>query len=264
MVQSRRTFVRGLASVPVATGLAGLPLLSATSRAPAESGLLQHIQQQQGRFNHDTWCRLLGAANEFKEGDEILGVAAASDQARQQARQLLAQTTLGDVDAHPLLVDQLHRTALAAVDQQQQRQLADWTFETLKTFLLTSQEDAIRSITPGLSSDVIGCLVKLCSNQELIELGGKIFNPLPGSKIGARGYLGARIQPNSPTDHHDDIRWQVYNGWAYAGTGRCLRLWRSLVWKDLGWATRWAAGQLPSGDCRHAVAHCCFLTVASW
>jgi len=30
--------------------------------------------------------------------------------------------------------------------------------------------------------------------------------PLPGSHIGDRGYLGARIQPNSPTDDVDDIR----------------------------------------------------------
>jgi ethanolamine ammonia-lyase large subunit len=28
--------------------------------------------------------------------------------------------------------------------------------------------------------------------------------------------MGARIQPNSPTDHPDDIRWQVFNAFAYA------------------------------------------------
>jgi ethanolamine ammonia-lyase large subunit len=39
---------------------------------------------------------------------------------------------------------------------------------------------------------------------------------LPGSRIGARGYLSARIQPNSPTDNVDDIRWQVFDGWSYA------------------------------------------------
>ena len=53
-------------------------------------------------------------------------------------------------------------------------------------------------------------------NEDLIAIGAKVFNPLPGSRIGARGYLGARIQPNSPTDNVDDIRWQVFDGWAYA------------------------------------------------
>ena len=33
-----------------------------------------------------------------------------------------------------------------------------------------------------------------------------------GSQIGAKGYLGARIQPNSPTDNVDDLRWQVFAG----------------------------------------------------
>ena len=28
--------------------------------------------------------------------------------------------------------------------------------------------------------------------------------------------MGARIQPNSPTDHVDDIAWQVFDGFAYA------------------------------------------------
>jgi ethanolamine ammonia-lyase large subunit len=39
---------------------------------------------------------------------------------------------------------------------------------------------------------------------------------LPGSRVGAKGYLGARIQPNSPTDNVDDIRWQVLAGWSFA------------------------------------------------
>lgn len=43
-----------------------------------------------------------------------------------------------------------------------------------------------------------------------------MFNPLPGTRIGAQGYLGARIQPNSPTDNVEDMRWQVFDGWAYA------------------------------------------------
>src|SRR6185503_3445242 len=52
--------------------------------------------------------------------------------------------------------------------------------------------------------------------EELIAVGKKVFHPLPGSNIGARGYLGARIQPNSPTDNVSDIQWQVFNGWSYA------------------------------------------------
>lgn len=68
---------------------------------------------------------------------------------------------------------------------------------------------------PGLSSDVIACVVRLMTNDELIRVGDTVFHPLPGTQIGGRGYLAARLQPNSPTDHPDDIRWQVFDGWAY-------------------------------------------------
>ncbi|MFP4387827.1 MAG: ethanolamine ammonia-lyase subunit EutB, partial [Desulfococcaceae bacterium] len=68
----------------------------------------------------------------------------------------------------------------------------------------------------GLNSDVIGSVVKLMSNAELTVVGKKVFSALPGSNLGAKGYLGARIQPNSPTDNPEDIAWQVFNGWAYA------------------------------------------------
>ena len=68
----------------------------------------------------------------------------------------------------------------------------------------------------GLTSDTIGCVPKLMSNQELIALGQKIFNVLPGTRIGAKGYMGARIQPNSPTDHPEDVVWQVFDAFSYA------------------------------------------------
>ena len=74
------------------------------------------------------------------------------------------------------------------------------TLGELKQHLLTQPEESIRSLMPGLSSDAIGCLVKLFSDEELIAAGRKIFNPQPGSQVGAKGYLGARIQFNSPTD----------------------------------------------------------------
>jgi ethanolamine ammonia-lyase large subunit len=54
------------------------------------------------------------------------------------------------------------------------------------------------------------------SNEELIQVSQKIFNPLPNSKIGSKGYMGARVQPNSPTDNLDDITWQVFDAWSYA------------------------------------------------
>ena len=160
--------------------------------------------------------QLLGAANEFKEGDEAQGIAAADQASRTSARQLLANTRLADLAAHCVYKDPLSSYIDHAVDVQVAESLADWTVGQLRDYLLESTETQIKKITPGLSSDIIGCVVKLMTNQQLIAVGSKVFNPLPGSQIGARGYIGARIQPNSPTDNVDDIRWQVFDGFSYA------------------------------------------------
>lgn len=188
----------------------------------SQLGLLEYIQQRRGEFDRSLYCKLLGAANEFKEGDQIIGIAAENDDERRLARELLAQTKLKDVGTNPPYVDELYKLTLGAPSTQQQsdeatqKPLVDWTFGELKSFLLQESEADIKQIMPALSSDMIGCVVKLMSNSELIVVGSKVFNSLPGSQIGAKGYLGARVQPNSPTDHPDDIRWQVFDAFSYA------------------------------------------------
>ena len=97
--------------------------------------------------------------------------------------------------------DEIAQLIQQTTNRSQKEKIKDWTLGALKKFLLTQSESAIKIIIPGLLSDIIGCVVKLMFNDELIIIGQKIFNPLAGSKLGAKGYMGARIQPNSPTDH---------------------------------------------------------------
>ena len=158
----------------------------------------------------------IGAANDFKEGDQAIGVGAADETTRRNARALLANTRIRDLHEHPLLVDDLQRLIWQTTDQAQYAQVKDWTMGQLKEFLLTASETDIKGVMNGLTSDTIGCVPKLMSNEELIVVGQKIFNVVPGTKMGAKGYMGARIQPNSPTDHPDDVVWQVFDAFAYA------------------------------------------------
>lgn len=181
-----------------------------------DEDVFDFIRRLRGAHDRTLYTQILGAANEFKEGDEIVGVAAADDASRRIARLLLARTRLAEIDLHPVHEDSLFHFISSGRDEHARRQLANRTLGEFKHFLLTSDEGAIKKAMPGLSSDAIACVVKLMSNEELIRIGRKVFNPLPGSRIGARGYLGARIQPNSPTDNLDDIRWQVFDGWSYA------------------------------------------------
>jgi ethanolamine ammonia-lyase large subunit len=159
---------------------------------------------------------VIGAANAFKEGDAAMGVGAFDEATRQNARTLLANTKIRDLHDHPLLADDLQDLIWQTTDQARYDQVKDWTMGQLKEFLLSKSEAEIKAIMDGLTSEIIGCVPKLMTNEELIAVSQKIFNPLPGSMIGAKGYLGARVQPNSPVDNPEDIVWQVFNAFSYA------------------------------------------------
>ncbi|WP_375760382.1 ethanolamine ammonia-lyase subunit EutB [Corallococcus exercitus] len=178
--------------------------------------VFDYVQRLTGGFDARLYQQLLGAANAFKEGDAAIGVAAEDEASRETARTLLSRTRLDDVHAHPPFEDRLHIFNLEAWDSARWKRVADWTLGRLKGFLLTAPEAEVHAVIDGLPSDVIACVVKLMTDAELKAVGGRIFHPLPGSRVGAKGYLGARLQPNSPTDHPEDIRWQVFNGWSFA------------------------------------------------
>lgn len=193
-----------------AIGLSDMP------RPEAGEDLIRYIHRVKGGWDQTLYRQLLGAANDFKEGDEIIGVAATTEQMRADARQLLSKATIQQIDAHPPFEDSLLTYISNVIDRKVQTQLSTMTLHELRTYLLEKDESDIHAIRIGLSSDVIACVVRLMTNDELIKVGAKVFNPLPGSQLGAKGYMGARVQPNSPTDNPDDIQWQVFDAFAYA------------------------------------------------
>jgi ethanolamine ammonia-lyase large subunit len=175
-----------------------------------------YIQRVKGSFDQTLYQQVIGASNAFKEGDETIGVGADDGKTRENARALLANTKIKDLYEHPLLADDLQKLIWQTTDAGQYGKVKDWTMGQLKEFLLTKSEAEIKGIMHGLTSETIGCVPKLMSNQELIAFDSKIFNSLPGTQIGAKGYLSARLQPNSPTDNPEDIVWQTFNGFSFA------------------------------------------------
>lgn len=188
----------------------------AISGIRAGEDLFAYVERVRGACDEDLCKAILGAANEYKEGDRAQGIHAADARARREARLLLGQTRVGDLRARAFHRDGVFALIDSAVDPVAAATIAGWRLHELKEFLLRAEEAEIRPLLAGLSSDVIACVVKLASNEELVAIGRRVWNPLPGSKIGSRGYLGARVQPNSPTDHVDDIRWQVFCAFSYA------------------------------------------------
>ena len=62
-------------------------------------GLVAYVRRVRGGWDGGLYAQLLGAANAFKEGDELAGLAAFDETQRQMARDLLAATPLRDLDA---------------------------------------------------------------------------------------------------------------------------------------------------------------------
>lgn len=222
---TRRQFCLGVGAT---LGVALVPgAVEAVQRAASASGgvrvsplkkhedIFSHIHRQRGGFDRDLYRRIIGAANDFKEGDRIVGVAANDETSRRRARQLLLNTRVESLVSRPLFDDLLYDTINSVLSPVACSRLAAMTLRELRDCILSQTEAEIRPLLEGLTGDVAGCLVKLMDNDQLITVGSKLFNPLPGSMIGARGYMGARIQPNSPTDNPDDIFWQVLCGFSY-------------------------------------------------
>ena len=207
--------------IVIACGLAAALLASIAGAVTIrdiqpDEDVFAYVERNSGAFDQTLYQQVVGAANAFKEGDEAIGVAADDDASRENARKLLANTKIKDLLDKSLFVDEQEKLITATTDPAQYAKVKDWTMGELKDFILSKSEADIKSIMYGLHSDIIANVVKLMSNEELISVGQKVFNPLPGSKIGAKGYLSARIQPNSPTDSIEDIVWQVFNGYAFS------------------------------------------------
>jgi ethanolamine ammonia-lyase large subunit len=190
--------------------------LTAVKEIKRDEDIFAYIRRVKGSFDQTLYQQVIGAASAFKEGDQAIGVGADDEATRKNARALLANTRIEDLYEHPLHEDNLQKLIWLTTDKTQYAKVKDWTMGQLREFLLTKSEAEIKGVMYGLTSDTIGCVPKLMSNEELVTLGQKVFNVLPGTKIGEKGYLGARIQPNSPTDHPEDVVWQVFDAFSYA------------------------------------------------
>src|SRR3989338_9997485 len=96
---------------------------------------------------------ILGNANEFKEGDVAVGVAAKNDEERTKARERLSQIKISYIHENPVYRDEQQALIWKDTDLKAYRKIKNWTLGELKTFLLTRPEEQIKQIMPGLDSD---------------------------------------------------------------------------------------------------------------
>jgi len=170
---------------------------------------------------------LLARANEPKAGDTRAGIGARSHQERAAAKLVLAELTLADLRAHPVVPldeDEVSRVIDAGVDEAVYREIRGWSVAELRDWLLADDTtlEAMRRVSRGLTAEMAAAVTKLCTNLDLIYAARRLpVTTRARTTVGLAGRLSTRLQPNHPSDDPQGITASIYEGLAY-GAGDAL------------------------------------------
>ena len=167
---------------------------------------------------------LLAKATPARSGDELAGIAAASEIERAAARFALADVPLKhflnecvipyeDDEVTRLIVDTHDRAAFATIAHLTVGQLREWILEEAAK---SQQSDMLSAVASGLTPEMAAAVSKIMRNQDLIFAASRIrvvtrFR----TTIGLPGTMAVRLQPNHPTDDPRGILASVIDGILY-------------------------------------------------
>ena len=164
---------------------------------------------------------VLAAASPRRSGDELAGLAAATDAQRVAARSVLADLPLRtflDEAVVPYETDEVTRLILDGHDAVAFAPVAHLTVGGFREWLLLHEtgDDALRAVAPGVTPEMAAAVSKLMRNQDLIAVARKC-RVVTGFRdtIGLPGRLATRLQPNHPTDDPRGIAASVLDGLLY-------------------------------------------------
>lgn len=164
---------------------------------------------------------VLAKANPPKSGDDQAGISARDAVERVAARAVLSNLTLRELRENPvvpyevdeltrLVEDTLSEAAFGAVGHLTVGEFREWLLET------TTDAATIRSISPGLTPEMVAGTAKLMSNMDLMTVGAKCEVVVRANNtLGLAGRLSSRVQPNHPTDDVDGILMSAREGLSY-------------------------------------------------
>jgi len=173
------------------------------------------------RYRFSDLRELLAKANEEKSGDQLAGIAAASERERVAAKCTLADLPLIDLLNNPLIppeTDEVSRLILESHDPSAFAPLRSMTVGQFREFLLDNQttEADLKSLKWGITPEMAAAVAKLMSNKDLVLAAAKIRNITRcRNTIGERGVLGIRLQPNHPSDDLGGILLSAFDGLLY-------------------------------------------------
>ncbi|APR34222.1 ethanolamine ammonia-lyase subunit EutB [Paraburkholderia sp. SOS3] len=164
---------------------------------------------------------LLAKASPLRSGDQLAGVAAASEEERVAAKMALADVPLRTFLNEALIPYESDEVTRLIVDTHSPHAFAGISHLTVGDFrnwlLATSTDsDALERVTAGLTPEMVAAVSKLMRNQDLIVAARK--RPVVTrfrSTIGLPGRLSVRLQPNHPTDDVKGIAASMLDGLMY-------------------------------------------------
>lgn len=159
----------------------------------------------------------LALANEFKEGDLLIG-GTRDERVRSEARADLAGARLDEFDPTALIADGVSEALARSQTAGLAAEISRLTVGDLKRILLSPQGPSWAArYRDGLPSEAIAAVVKIMTDEELAAVARSLAVPLPGRTlaIGEPGHFGSRIQPNSPGDDEEEILFSVLEGLSY-------------------------------------------------
>ncbi|PKU22062.1 ethanolamine ammonia-lyase subunit EutB [Telmatospirillum siberiense] len=149
---------------------------------------------------------VLACASPRRSGDELAGIAAASDVRRVAARMVLADLPLTVFLDHPLVPyeeDEVTRLIVDGHDARAFAPVAHMTVGQFRDWLLSyaATPDVLTALAPGLTPEMAAAVSKLMRNIDLVTVASKCRVVTAfRTTIGLPGCLSSRLQPNHPTD----------------------------------------------------------------
>jgi len=172
-------------------------------------------------YRFDDLATLLAKASPRRSGDELAGIAAATEEERAAAKLALSAVPLRafieealipyeDDEVTRLIIDEHSKDAFAAVSHLTVGEFREW--------LLADSTDtaALVAVSQGLTPEMVAAVSKLMRNQDLILAAKK--RPVVTrfrNTVGLPGHMSVRLQPNHPTDDVQGIAASMIDGLMY-------------------------------------------------
>ena len=169
-------------------------------------------------------AELLARATPLRSGDELAGVAAASDEERVAAQMALAEVPLKCFLSEavvPYETDEVTRLVIDTHDAGAFAAVSHLTVGDFRNWLLSEEAttDTLTALAPGLTPEMVAAVSKICRNQDLILIARKcrVVTRFRNT-LGLAGRMSTRLQPNHPTDDPAGILASIVDGLGY-GSG---------------------------------------------